>query len=81
MFTSILKKPELYNKELRQYCLQSTNDSIKRIVQREKKVLRFNLVEKDNYPDDPSYNNNYTNYFLYFLSTSTFAYYLYKRNI
>jgi hypothetical protein len=77
MFTSILKKPELYNKELREYCLQSTMDSIKRIP----KNVRFNLVKKYTYSDDNPNNNNSAGILLYFLSASTFAFYLYKRNM
>ena len=74
MFTSILKKPEIYNKELRNYCLQSTMDSLKRIP----KNVHFHLVKKYTYSDDIPNNNNSAGFLLYFLSATTFSYYFIK---
>jgi hypothetical protein len=80
MLTSILKKPKFFNQELHNYCLKSTNDSIKRMVERydterrNKKIL-LNL-NQDSCPSDP--NKNSAIAIIFFLSVSSFLYYFYN---
>lgn len=78
MLTSILKKPIYYNKELHDYCLKSTNDSIKKMIEknneeRKKKSVYFDLqIKEKEYTFEPK---NEVFPFLLFLSASTFLFY------
>ena len=83
MICSILKRPNFFNKSLQDYCLKSTNESIKRIVEkcdeeRKYKSVKFNLTTNDSYPEP---NNNNIIPFICFLSISSFLLYFYNRKI
>jgi hypothetical protein len=81
MLCSILKRPNYFNKSLHDYCLKSTNNSIKKIIEncdeeRKYKSVKFNLTTNDSCPE-PKNNNNIP--FICFLSISSFLLYLYNR--
>lgn len=83
MLTSILRKPIYYNKELHDYCLKSTNDSIKRIIEkndeeRKKKLICFDLQVKDINCDFKPKNEVFP--FILFLSVSSFLFYFMSQN-
>jgi len=74
-------KPFYFNKNLRDYCTKTTNESIRKITENynlEKKKLKFkNLIHDDNdEPKNPEFNF-YS--LLIFLSISSISFYLYKR--
>jgi len=83
MFNYFNKKPIiLQNDSLRQYYIQSTNDSIKRLVEKydSQKINKYDVMLSNN-----SENNNNQPIinilgFLGFLSISTTAFYFYRRN-
>ena len=80
MLTSILKKPKFFNQELHNYCLKSTNDSIKRMVEKydtERKSKKINLnLTQTSLPSDPDKNSVIA--IICFLSVSSFLYYFYN---
>jgi hypothetical protein len=80
MLTSILKKPIFFNQELHNYCLKSTNDSIKRMsekYEKERKNPKISLnLNQDSCPSDP--NKNSAIAIICFLSVSSFLYYFYN---
>jgi hypothetical protein len=80
MLCSILKRPNYFNKSLQDYCLKSTNESIKKIIQkcdeeRKHKSIKFNLTTNESCPEP---NNNIIP-FICFLSISSFLIYFYNR--
>ena len=82
MLCSILKRPNFFNKQLRDYCLISTNESIKKMIEkcdeeRKYKSIKFNLTTNDSCPE-PNNNNNIIP-FICFLSISSFLIYFYNR--
>jgi len=82
MLCSILKRPIFFNKSLQDYCLKSTNESIKKIIEncdeeRKNKLTKFNLTTNDPCPE-PNNNNNIV-HFICFLSISSFLIYFYNR--
>jgi hypothetical protein len=84
MLCSILKRPNFFNKSLHDYCLKSTNNSIKKIIEncdeeRKYKSVKFNLTTNESCPE-PNNNNNIIP-FIYFLSISSFLLYFYNRKI
>jgi hypothetical protein len=84
MLCSILKRPNFFNKSLKDFCLKSTNESIKKIVEncdeeRKYKLVKFNLTTNDSYPEPNNKNNIIP--FICFLSISSFLLYFYNRKI
>jgi hypothetical protein len=80
MFCSILKRPNYFNKPLHDYCLNSTNESIKKMIEkcdkeRKYKSINLNLMPQDSNPE-PNNNNIIT--FICFLSISSFLIYFYN---
>lgn len=60
MLCSILKRPSFFNKSLKDFCLKSTNESIKKIIEkcheeRKYKQIKLNLTTNDSCPEP---NNN-----------------------
>jgi|688.fasta_scaffold358072_2 hypothetical protein len=83
MFSSIFNKNSLANTTLSKYCIQSTNESIRKMVEKYNKEMKeikkpeinFDLLIQDS--SGVSNNNNiFFIQFFCFLSTSTFIYYL-----
>jgi hypothetical protein len=82
MLCSNLKRPFFFNKSLQDYCLKSTNESIKKMIEkcdeeRKYKSIKFNLTTNDSCPE-PNNNNNIIP-FICFLSISSFLLYFYNR--
>ena len=78
MFSSIFNKNRLINPTLSKYCIQSTNESIRKLVEKykEQKEQQLNVgLLIDNSGKDPDRNLFFIQFFC-FLSTSTFIYYL-----
>ena len=62
MLCSILKRPNYFNKQLSDYCLKSTNESIKKMIEkcdeeRKYKSIKLNLTTNDSYADISVYDN------------------------
>lgn len=75
-----LKRPTLFNEHLHNYCLQSTNNYIKKLVEKiieERKSLKYKIdLVTENTGTSPNSNpNNFILQVLVFLSTSTILYY------
>jgi len=80
MLSSIIMKPKIFNQKLHDYCLKSTNDSIKKKVEmyneeRKNGLVKFNLL-KNSFDDDDDPNKNIIP-FICFLSISSFLMYIY----
>jgi hypothetical protein len=81
MFSSIFNKKCVYNPTLSKYCIQSTNESIRKMVekyneeQKEKKI-DFGLLIANSSTDPYPNSNIFFIQLFCFLSTSTFIYYL-----
>jgi hypothetical protein len=81
MLSSIfLKRPKIFNQELHNYCLKSTNESIRKLVEKNEKERKFKFDDKlfiasDN--SNPNPNNNIIT-FLCFLSVSSILLYFYN---
>lgn len=72
------KIPIKTNKNLVEYCKSSTQQSVKKLI--EKYNLERNIVKINNPLEDNNDNKPKINYiFLIFLSVSTMGYFLYKR--
>jgi len=83
MLCSILKRPNYFNKPLYDYCLKSTNESIKKMTEkcdkeRKYKSINLNLTTNDSSPE-PNNNNNNIIPIICFLSISSFLFYFYNR--
>jgi hypothetical protein len=74
----------LYDKSLLEYCMKSTQDSIKRIIEKKKlgkknynvkEIIKIKLEDDDN-NKNPQLNFNV---FLVFLSISSLGFYFYKK--
>jgi len=87
--TGLNRYTKSYNKNILDYCMKSTQDSIKRMVEKnilekekEKKFVKFNLYNNDD-DDDNNNNNNKFNFTYYnliiFLSISSIGIYFYKK--
>jgi len=75
------KRP-IYNQNIREYCLKSTNESIKKLIEksneeRKNKELQLNLVTNYVPSNNPNLNNPYLPV-LIFLSVTSFIYYFYN---
>jgi hypothetical protein len=70
--------PLILNKNLRDYCRNSTNESIKKIIERHNSEKDKPKIKINNNDDD---NNPVFNLldFIFFLSVSSIAFFLYKR--
>jgi hypothetical protein len=78
-----LKRPKLFNENLHNYCLQSTNNYIKKLVGKIDEERKFPKCKIDlvteNYVSDPNSNpNNFIFSVLVFLSTTSILYYFYN---
>jgi hypothetical protein len=76
----------LYDKSILEYCMKSTQDSIKRIIEKknlEKNNINVKEILKIKLEDDDDNNNNNPqlnfNFFLVFLSISSLGFYFYKK--
>ena len=74
----------LYDKSILEYCMKSTEDSIKRIIEKKnlekknanvKEILKIKLEDDDN-NKNPRFNFNVL---LVFLSISSLGFYFYKK--
>ena len=77
------KRPALFNQNLHNYCLQYTNNYIKKIVEKtdeERKMPKYkiDLVTETSVSDPNSNPNNFIFSVLVFLSTSSILYYFYN---
>jgi hypothetical protein len=74
-----LKQPYLFNKNISDYCKNSTNESIKKIT--DKYYLERNRPTTINpFDDEDDYKPTVNIYSIFiFLSISTMAFFLYKR--
>jgi len=73
-----------FNKKLSDYCLQSTMESIQKIVEKQKKERKLPKINTDSLVlttnnSNPNIDPNNFNYFILFLSISSFMYFFYKR--
>ena len=73
-----------FNKKLSDYCLQSTMESIQKIVEKQKKERKIPKINTDSlalttHNSNPNIDPNNLNYFILFLSISSFMYFFYKR--
>jgi hypothetical protein len=80
MFSSIFNKNRIFNSTLSKYCNQSTNESIRKMVEKykEQKLDPLNgglLIANSSTEPNPDRNLFFIQFFC-FLSTSTFIYYL-----
>lgn len=84
MFSFMYKKPLFpNNQKMREYCMKSTNDSIRKITEKyneERKINKNNfnsltIITKD---DSPNPNDNIILSLICLLSSTTFFYYFYK---
>jgi hypothetical protein len=80
MLTLSLKRPNFFNQKLHDYCLKSTNESIKKKIMNcdeERKINKnTSFVLQDSFPSEP--NNNNIIAVVCFLSVSSFLYYFYN---
>ena len=74
----------LFNKKINEYCRDSTNKSIKRITDSynlERNKVNFKDIFNDEYEDEYDHKHKSYIYSIFaFLSISTLAFFLYKRN-
>ena len=80
MFTSIFNKNRIFNSTLSKYCNQSTNESIRKMVEKYKEQNHHEkniglLIANSSTEPNPDRNLFFIQFFC-FLSTSTFIYYL-----
>lgn len=82
MLNCFQRRPLYFNKNLREYCTKTTNESIKKISEKynlERNNLKFKNPFKNEYDEDDEESNfNFYN-FLLFLSITTISFYFYKR--
>lgn len=84
MFSFMYKKPLFpNNQKMREYCMKSTNDSIRKMTEKyneERKTIKNKLENIDVITNDahnPN-NNDIIIYVICFLSSTTLFYYFYK---
>jgi hypothetical protein len=82
MLTSLTRRHKIFNKKLHDYCLNSTNESIKKLSEkynREKKYkdIELNLVTNDLNPNNSNNPNNPIIPLFCFLSISSLIYYFF----
>lgn len=75
-------RPLYFNKSLRDYCTNTTNESIRKLTEKynsEKRTFKFKNILDNHDDEDPKIPefNFYT--FLIFLSISSISFYFYKR--
>jgi hypothetical protein len=83
MLSFLCKNKIQMTPKLRDYCIKSTNDSIKKITEKhneEKKIQKFTILPSSN-PSDPSSNIAIFLSVLFFLSSSRYIYNFYKDSI
>lgn len=76
------------NRKLRDYCMQATNDSIRRITEKyseDKKIQKISIINpltvSASNPPDPGSNIGIVLSIILFLSSSTFIYNYYKGSV
>ena len=76
------------NTKIRDYCIQSTNDSIRKITEKyneEKKMQKPSIISpltvSMSNPSDPESNIGIILSIIFFLSSSTYIYYFYKDSV
>ena len=78
MFNNIFNRRLVFNPSLGNYCIQSTNESIRKLVEKYKEQkgckINFDMIIRDSNIDPPNRNEFYI-YLIYFLSTTSFVYY------
>ena len=77
------KRPTFFNQSLHNYCLQSSNNYIKKLVEkideeRKNPKYKIDLVSENTVSNPNSNPNNFILPVLVFLSTSTIIYYFYN---
>ena len=77
------KRPILFNQHLHNHCLQSTNNYLKKLVEktdeeRKSPKYKINLVTETTFSNPNSNPNNLMFTVLVFLSTSSILYYFYN---
>ena len=81
MFTSILRKPIYYNKKLHDYCLKSTNDSIKKIAEKYDEERKRKAISLDlNIIDYNLKPKNETLPFILLISITSFVFYIMSKD-
>jgi len=86
MLSFLCKNRIQINPKLRDYCIKSTNDSIKKITEKhneEKKIQKFSILPSSissSNPSDPTSNIAIFLSVLFFLSSSTCIYKFYKEH-
>ena len=76
MLSSIfLKRPKIFNQELHNYCIKSTNESIRKIIEKnekERKLPKLKLNSIDDIPSSLEPNGNIILASIFFLSIASF---------
>lgn len=87
MLSFLCKNRIQMNPKLRDYCIQSTNDSIRKITEKcneEKKIQKVIILPSSissSNPSDPNSNIAIFLSFIFFLSSSRYIYHFYKESI
>lgn len=68
-------KPNYFNKSLSDYCTKTTNESIRKLTEKNKPTIKYTLENGDD-PKKPEVNFYY---YIMFFSISYFTYFFYKR--
>lgn len=82
MFNFTRTRPLYFNKSLRDYCTMTTDESIRKLIEKynlEKRTLKFKNILGNLDIDDPKIPEFNLYAFLIFLSISSISCYFYKR--
>jgi len=84
MFSFLCKNRIPFNPKMREYCIKSTNDSIRKMTEKyneERKTIKYKLNNLDVITNDDAPNPNNNDIIISvicFLSSTTLFYYFYK---
>jgi len=85
MLAPFMSRPKIFNTKLHDYCLKSTNDSVRRMIENREKERKFKNIDlsyllKDSNSSNPDNNNNNNIIvpFVFILSISSIIYYFYN---
>ncbi len=82
MFSSLCKNRIPINQKLREYCMKSTNESIRKLTEKYNEERKSNKIKVDklikNDLPNPEDNNDFIFSVICLLSSTTFLYYFYK---
>ena len=88
MLSFITRNKIHINTKIRDYCIQSTNDSIRRITEKyneDKKIQKISIINpftiSASNPSDPESNIGMILSIVFFLSSSTYIYYFCKDSV